>query len=136
LTAFEYYDIVLHMTDREMVRALERGEPTERGFDHADHLRAAWVYLDESGGSADAAVARMAATLQRVAAAAGKPATYSGALTAFWIYQLAAARVLMPAADVEALFRACPRLLDKDLVLAYYSADVPAPGPADPPRHA
>ena len=123
------------MHDVETARALERGELPNGGFHHADHLRIAWVYLDECG-SADAAVVRMAATLRTFAASVGKPEKYSDALTAFWIYQLASARALMPGADVDAIFRACPRLLDKDLVLAYYSADVPPPGPADSPRDA
>jgi hypothetical protein len=118
-----------------MVRALERGEVPNGGFRHADHLRVAWVYLDECGG-ADAALARMAATLRRFAAAAGQPEKYSDAVTAFWIYQLASARALMPGAGVEALFCACPRLLDKNLLLAFYSADVASPRSAHPSRDA
>jgi hypothetical protein len=120
--------------DVAMARALERGEVSNAGFHHADHLRVAWVYLEECGG-ADAAVARMAATLRRFTAAVGKPEKYSDALTAFWIHQLASARAVMPGADLEAVLRACPRLLDKDLVLAYYSPDAASPGSVDSPRH-
>jgi hypothetical protein len=119
--------------DVAMVRALERGEVSNGGFRHADHLRVAWVYLDECG-DADAALARMAATLRRFAAAVGRPEKYSDAVTAFWIYQLASARALMPGAGVEAVLRACPRLLDKNLILAYYSADVSSTRAANPPR--
>ena len=121
--------------DVELARAVERGVVPERGFRHADHLRVAWLYLEECGG-ADAALARMAATLRRFAASVGKPEKYSDAVTAFWIYQLASARALMPGAGIEAVFTACPRLLDKDLVLAYYSADAAAPRSADPSRDA
>jgi hypothetical protein len=120
--------------DVEMTRALERGE-VANGFHHADHLRVAWVYLQECG-AADAAFARLAATLRRFAASVGQPEKYSDAVTAFWIYQLASVRALMPGADLDAVFRACPRLLDKNLVLAYYSANVPSPRSADPPRGA
>jgi hypothetical protein len=120
--------------DVAMARALERGEVPKDGFHHADHLRVAWCYLDECGG-ADAALARMAATLRRFAASAGQPEKYSDALTAFWMYQLASARALMPVATIDAVFTACPRLLDKDLVLAYYSADAASPGSANSSRH-
>jgi hypothetical protein len=121
--------------DVAMARALERGEVSNAGFRHADHLRVAWVYLEECGG-ADAAFARMAATLRRFTASVGKPEKYSESLTAFWIHQLASARAVMPGAGLEAVLRACPRLLDKDLVLAYYSADAASSGSVDSPRHA
>jgi len=123
------------MTAIEMVRALERGEAPSGGFHHADHLCVAWAYLEECGAP-DAALARLAATLRRFAASVGQSAKYSDAVTGFWIYQLASVRALMPCADLEAVLRACPRLLDKHLVLAYRSPDVPASGPTDPPRHA
>src|SRR5437868_13394154 len=108
------------LRDVELTRALERGEVSNAGFHHADHLRVAWIYLEECG-TAEAALVRLAATLRRVATAAGEPGKYSEALTAFWIHQLASARALMPEADSDAVFRACPRLLDKNLVLAYHS---------------
>ena len=119
----------------ELARALERGVVPDGGFHHADHLRVAWLYLEECGG-ADAALARMAATLRRFAASVGKPEKYSDALTGFWIYQLASARALMPGAAIDDVFTAWPRLLDKDLVLAYYSGDGPSSRSADPSRHA
>src|SRR6476619_1256410 len=106
--------------DVALARALERGVVPDGGLHHADHLRVAWLYLEECGG-ADAALARMAATLRRFAAAVGRPEKYSDPLTAFWLYQLASARALMPSAGIDAVFTACPRLLDKDLVFAYYS---------------
>ncbi|HJZ70127.1 MAG TPA: hypothetical protein VKE51_00225 [Vicinamibacterales bacterium] len=118
-----------------MARALERGEAPSGGFHHADHLRVAWAYLEECG-TPDAALARLATTLRRFAAAAGQPDKYSDALTGFWIYQLASVRALLPDADVETALRACPRLLDKNLVLAYYSADAPPSRSVDPPRDA
>ena len=123
------------MDDVGLTRALERGELADAGFHHADHLRVAWVYLSECGG-ADAALARMAATLRRFAASVGKPDKYSDALTAFWIYQLASARAMMPGATIDDVFTAWPRLLDKDLVLAYYSGDAASSRSADPSRHA
>lgn len=123
------------MDDVELARALERGELPNAGFHHGDHLRVAWVYLSECG-SADAALTKMASTLRRFAASAGKPEKYSDALTAFWIYQLASARALMQGAAIDEVFTASPRLLDKDLVLAYYSGNAASSRSADPSRDA
>jgi len=102
------------MTDVELTRALERCEIPNDGFHHVDHLRIALVYLNESP-SVEAAVARMASTLRRFAASVGKAEKYSQAVTEFWMYQMAAARALMPSADCQDLVRAFPRLLDKNL---------------------
>jgi hypothetical protein len=100
------------MTDVDLARALERCEIPNEGFHHADHLRVALVYLNEAP-TVNAALDRMAATLRAFAASAGVPEKYSQSKTAFWMYQLAAARALMPGADCESLMRAFPHLLDK-----------------------
>src|SRR5947207_14009837 len=105
------------MTDVELTRALERGEVPNAGFHHADHLRVAWVYLQESA-TVDAALTRMAGTLRRFAASAGKAEKYSDAITAFWMYQMAAVRAMMPAADCASVLRAYPRLLRKAVIAA------------------
>jgi hypothetical protein len=115
------------MNELELARAIERGELPDGGFHHADHLRIAWVYLRESP-TVDDALARMAATLRRFAASVGQPGKYSDPVTAFWMYQMASARAIMPGADCADLLRAFPRLLDKDLIHAA------APGSADSPR--
>jgi len=103
------------MTDVELARALERCEIPKQGFHHVDHLRVALVYLNESD-SVDAAVARMASTLRGFAAAVGHAEKYSQAVTEFWMYQMAAARAVMPSAGCQDLVRAYPRLLDKNLI--------------------
>jgi len=102
------------MTDVELTRALERGEIPNEGFHHVDHLRVAWVYLEESP-TVEGALARMAETLRRFATSVGKPEKYSDPLTAFWMYQMAAARALMPGADCAAIVDRYPWLLDKTL---------------------
>src|SRR5262249_12629347 len=61
-TEDEFYDVVVLMTEAELTRALDRCEPPAAGFHHADHLRVAWVYLQEAP-TVDEALARMAATL-------------------------------------------------------------------------
>jgi hypothetical protein len=105
------------MSDPELARALERGELPNEGFHHADHLRVALVYLNESP-SVETAVGRMASTLRRFAASVGKAEKYSQPVTEFWMYQMAAARAVLPSADAATLLRAYPRLLDKDLIHA------------------
>ena len=109
------------MTDVDMTRALERGELPNHAFHHADHLRVALVYLDESATVANA-IDRMAATLRRFAASVGQAQKYSQSTTEFWMYQLASVRALMPGASADAVFAACPCLLDKNLMHTY-SAD-------------
>jgi hypothetical protein len=104
-------------TDVELTRALERCEVPNEGFHHADHLRVALVYLNESPTVAEA-VDRMAATLRRFAASVGQAPKYSQATTEFWMYQVAAARAVLPGASADALFAAYPRLLDKTLIAA------------------
>ena len=122
------------MTDTELTRALERCEIPNEGFPHASHLRVAWTYLRESATVANA-VDRMASTLRRFAASAGKAEKYSHPTTVFWMYQLAAVRALMPDADCEAALRAYPRLLDKNLILADDSSDAAPSGPTHSSRH-
>jgi hypothetical protein len=122
----------MHEDDVAMTRALERCDVPSGGFPHASHLRVAWVYLEESA-TVDAALARMAATLRRFATSVGHAEKYSDAITAFWMYQVAAARAMLPGAGIDEVLRAFPRLLDKTLGSAYYSSDAAAPRPADSP---
>ena len=91
------------MTDVELARALERCEVPNEGFHHADHLRVAWVYLQESA-SFDEAAARMESTLKARAGAAGVPEKYHHTVTLFWMRMIA-------------------RLMDKELSLSYYSSE-------------
>ena len=112
-------------SDLALTRALERGEVPNAGFPHASHLRVAWVYLEESP-TVDAALGRMSATLRAFAAAVGRAEKYSDPVTAFWMYQMAAVRAVMPDAGIDDVLRAYPRLLDKNLLLAYYSTDAAA----------
>jgi hypothetical protein len=123
------------MTDVELARALERCEIPDAGFHHADHLRVALVYLSQTA-TVEEAIERMAATVRRFADSVGKADKYSQPITDFWMYQLAGARALLPGASADRLFTACPCLLDKNLVLAYYSSDAAPPGSAHSSRHA
>jgi hypothetical protein len=96
-------------------RAFEEGAIAPAAFHHLDHLRLAWVYLEEEPTLA-AATGRMQAALRPFATAAGAAAKYSDALTARWVAALAAARAARPDADFDELLRAYPRLVEKGLV--------------------
>jgi hypothetical protein len=126
---------VLNHEDVELTRGLECCQIPHDGFSHASHLRVAWVYLNESA-SLDQAVARMALTLRRFAASVGKAEKYSEATTVFWMLQVAAARAAMPGAGLDAVLRAYPRLLDKNLIRADDRSHVIASGPTHSPSDA
>jgi hypothetical protein len=119
------------MTDTELARALERCEIPNEGFPHVSHLRVAWVYLEECA-EVEEACGRMAATLRRFATAVGKPEKYHETITVFWIRALAAARsaVEQRLRQFEDVLAGHPELLDKDLLLAYYSPQRLASGEA------
>jgi hypothetical protein len=108
------------MTDVELTRALERGEVANEDFRHASHLHVAWVYLTESS-STQRAADRMRDTLRRFAAAAGKPEKYHETITLFWLHLLAYAASREK--RLEDVVDANPQLLEKNLLLAYYSAE-------------
>jgi hypothetical protein len=118
--------------DVALTRALERGEPPAAGFPHASHLRVAWVYLSESP-TVDEALRRMGSTLRRFAASVGQAEKYSDVITAFWMYQVAAVRALMPAAAFDDAVRAYPRLLDKELIASTPRAAHSSSDPSDRP---
>ena len=120
------------MTDAELARAFERGDLQNTAFHHADHLRVGWVYLQECA-TVDLALSRMRKTLRRFATRSGHIDKYSDAVTTFWMYQLAAVRAILPAADAAEVLRAFPRLLDKHAPIAYYSPDALAPDLAGSP---
>ena len=91
------------MSDAAFARAFERGEIANADFHHADHLRLALAYLQESD-TVDQAAERMSAALRRFATALGHPEKYHHTITVFWIRMLA-------------------RLLDQQLPLAFYSRE-------------
>src|SRR5260221_635846 len=83
-----------------MARALERGELPRAGFHHADHLRVAWVFLEESP-NVDAALGRMAAALRRFAASVGKTGRRTFVITPTARGRAVAARVSRHLAALE-----------------------------------
>jgi len=106
--------------DRDLARAVERGDLPGTGFPHAAHLRVACVYLAEAP-TPEAAEGRMADTLRRVAASAGHPGKYHHTVTCFRVRLLAEACDEAGSTDFDAVAARWPALLDKNLPLAFYS---------------
>ena len=110
------------MTDAELARAFERGEIANCDFHHDAHLRVGWAYLREYPSIAQAAE-RMAGSLRRFAASAGKLDKYHHTMTVFWMHALAAVGSSMRDCNASEVLRTYPALLDKDLPLAFYSRE-------------
>ncbi len=72
------------MNDRELVAAVEGCTLGGADFHHADHVRLAWIYLDEMPPIA--ALERFTATLKRFAAHHGAAGKYHETIT--WAYLL------------------------------------------------
>ena len=108
--------------DEAFARAFEACEVPPSAFDHAAHVRLAYVYLCD--GSIDSAVDRMRAALFAFLAHVGvDPAKYHETLTRAWI--LAVAHFMNQSAPCESattFMGRNPRLLDSKIMLSHYSA--------------
>jgi predicted metal-dependent hydrolase len=71
------------VTDAEFIRALERCEITAADFNHAAHVRAAYVYLRESAFAE--ALLRIRESIRRYAAHLGKPNLYHETITVAYV---------------------------------------------------
>jgi hypothetical protein len=72
------------LDDRRFLGDFEAGRVPEAGFGHREHVRAAWLCLQE--GPAAEAIARFTGALQRFAVARGKPGLYHETIT--WAFLL------------------------------------------------
>lgn len=102
---------------------VEAGDLPPAAFDHRAHVRLAWIYLAQH--DPEAAHRRMRSVLLAFLARNGiGPAKYHETLTRGWIL---AVRHFMDrtagARSAEAFLEANPRLLDRDILLAHYSAE-------------
>jgi hypothetical protein len=107
------------MTDGEFLAALEECTLPEDAFRHADHVRAAYLYL-RAGSFAEATV-RMTAALRRYAAAQGKAERYHETITVAYLALIN--QHLHERGDGggwEGFRRENPALLERDLLLHYY----------------
>lgn len=108
------------LTDDELVAGFEAA--TLESFPHADHVRLTIIYLNRFGR--DDTERKLFEGLRRFAAAKGVPEKFHITMTVAWIDIVAAARAQHPdLTDPAALVAACPELLDRDLVLRFYTPE-------------
>ena len=110
--------------DRAFLARFEGCRVTPAEFDHAAHVRLAYVYLCEHG--VEEAAARMKRALLAFLAHVGAdPAKYHETITRAWIL---AVRHFMsrsaPCESATAFIAANPELLDSRIMLTHYSAQV------------
>ena len=110
--------------DDAFVRAFEACQIPPAPFDHAAHVRLAYIYLCES--NVDDAVARMKQALLGFLAHVGvSESKYHETITRAWV--MAVAHFMAegpPCGSAAAFIPAHPRLLDSKIMLTHYSAEV------------
>ena len=110
--------------DRNLRRAFEACETTPEEFDHAAHVRLAYIYLCES--PVDAAAASMKTSLLKFLAHLGiGEAKYHEIITRAWVMAVHYFMTKGPESDSAAAFiGAHLELLDSKIMLTHYSAEV------------
>jgi len=99
------------MTDNEFLQQIEGCTLPKEAFTHRNHVRLAWLYLnDRPGGDPDA---RIAATIQRYATSIGAATKYDHALTMGWMRRVEAAIAATPAESFEAFIAERAELLTR-----------------------
>jgi hypothetical protein len=110
--------------DQAFARAFEACQIAPGAFDHAAHVRLAYVYLCE--GRVDAAVDRMKQALLAFLAHLGVgPSKYHETITRAWVMAVSHFMDESAACESAAAFMTLnPRLLDSRIMLKHYSAEV------------
>jgi len=107
------------VTDAEFLRALEACELPDGAFDHAGHVRAAYLYLRACGFAG--ALERMRASIRRYAAHHGSPGKYHETITVAYLALIGQRLLEVGDAPGWEAFRAHnPDLLERDLLLRFY----------------
>lgn len=111
-------------SDLRFLADLEAGALAPADFDHRAHVRAAYVYLTESGP--DEATVRMRTALLAFLARHGVPASkYHATITRAWILAVRHFMASSLSSDsADAFIDANPRLLDGGIMLTHYSAEL------------
>ena len=111
--------------DREFAEAFEACAVAPEDFDHAAHVRLAYIYL--CGHPVDIAVQRMKSALLAFLAHLGLGATkYHETITRAWVMAVAhfMERCDAPCDSAAAFMAANAPLLDSRIMLTHYSAEV------------
>lgn len=106
------------MTHEEFARAFENCELSNECFHHRDHIRLAWIYFRRYGETEG--TRRIADSIQRFAAHAGKSEKYHHTITVAWM-RLVASAGRSEDGDFDAFLRRFPELLDKSALKKFYS---------------
>ena len=107
------------MTDAEFLAALESATLPEAAFNHAGHVRAAWLYLRQ--GSFPEALAKVSAALRAYATAHGKPDRYHETITVAFLALINERLQLRgDGGDWRSFLEANHDLLDRRLLMHYY----------------
>ena len=102
------------MTDMELMAGFERGTIEPDAFGHAEHVRLAWLYLQQCGRPE--AERRLLAGLRALAVRAGHPEQFSAALTLAWIDRIDRARAALGEHSFAELMRHHPELGERGAV--------------------
>ena len=111
--------------DRLFIGQLESSTLAPHQFDHRAHVRAAYIFLADSGPetATDRMRTALLAFLQHHKIPASK---YHATMTRAWILAVRHFMALTPHAEsADAFIRANPRLLDGKIMLTHYSASLP-----------
>lgn len=111
------------VNDLELQRQFETGVLPPAEFSHRKHIQLAYTYLCQH--DPELALTHMRQALQNYLKVQGiDPEKYHETLTRAWIL---AVRHFMESAkfssSAEAFIKACPMLLDKDIMLTHYSRE-------------
>jgi hypothetical protein len=110
------------MTVEEELRAFEAGEIEPADFPHREHVRFAYEMLGDY--SLGETLLRFGRGLNHLARKAGKPQLYHETVTVAFLAIIAERRARAAGADDWATFIAAnPDLLDKDLLLQWYTPE-------------
>jgi hypothetical protein len=106
------------MTEVEFLAAFESASLPTSSFRHADHLRAAFLLLQQGGF--EGAIPRMRAALRRFAAALGKPDLYHETVTVAFLALVNERRHRREDLDWAGFAAANRDLFDKGVLARYY----------------
>src|SRR4051794_28982090 len=107
-------------SDDELIAGFEAASLS--AFPHADHVRLTILYLARHGRAETER--KLFEGLRRFAAAKGVPQKFHVTMTLAWLDLVDAARRRYPdAVDPAALVAVCPELLDRDVLLRFYTSE-------------
>ena len=102
------------------LHAVRSGHPLGP-FGHREHLRLAWLVLEESESIA-AAQTDVSRIIAKIAAAQGVPQRYNRTVTDAWVRIVAHCRAAVHCTNFDDLLQGFPWLLDKRLLMRHYTS--------------